>query len=199
MSRFVRWVNAVAEFLGRHWAAVVNVALLLYVGLPLLAPVLMHAGATAPARAIYIMYTPFCHQLPERSYFLFGQSPIYDIEELRADGVELSDNVWLRRAYIGDSEHGYKTAICQRDLAIYGTMFLAALFFSLRRVRVPRLPIILFFLMLIPIAVDGLTQLAGLRSSNWMLRTITGALFGLALIWLFYTYAQPAERGEGKK
>ena len=194
MTGFARWINALANSLGRHWAAVINVVLLIYVGLPLLAPVLMHVGATAPARVIYFTYTPFCHQLPERSYFLFGESAIYSVEELRADGVDLSDNLWLRRQYIGDPEHGYKTAICQRDLAIYGTMFLVALFFSLRRARVPRLPWPLFFLMLVPIAVDGLTQLVGLRSSNWALRTVTGSLFGLALIWLFFTYAQPQER-----
>jgi uncharacterized membrane protein len=47
-------------------------------------------------------------------------------------------------------------------------------------------------------AVDGLTQLAGLRESNWALRTLTGALFGLGTLWFVYPYLADAlepERG----
>jgi uncharacterized membrane protein len=34
-----------------------------------------------------------------------------------------------------------------------------------------------------PMAVDGFTQLFGLRESTWQLRTLTGGLFGLACVW----------------
>ena len=34
--------------------------------------------------------------------------------------------------------------------------------------------------------LDGLTQVIGLRESNWWLRLITGALFGIATVWLAY-------------
>ncbi|MCO6449258.1 MAG: DUF2085 domain-containing protein [Caldilineales bacterium] len=189
-NRFVAAIDGFAAFIGKRWALVINVMILLYVGLPLLAPVLMNVGAELPARIIYTIYIPFCHQLPERSYFIGGDSLVYNISELPAGTIAQSDNIFLRRSYIGDHEHGYKTALCQRDIAIYGTMFIVALLFSLRRSRVPRLPFKFFVLMLIPIAVDGLSQLFGLRTSNWYLRTLTGVLFGLAVIWLAYPYLQ---------
>ena len=47
-------------------------------------------------------------------------------------------------------------------------------------------------LFLIPIAIDGGTQLIGWRESNWFLRTVTGALFGFASVWLAYPYVEDA-------
>ena len=42
-------------------------------------------------------------------------------------------------------------------------------------------------------AVESLqSDLAGLRTSNWALRTLTGALFGMATVWLAYPYVQEA-------
>jgi uncharacterized membrane protein len=54
------------------------------------------------------------------------------------------------------------------------------------------LPLWLFLIFLIPIGVDGLTQLVGLRESNWELRTLTGALFGAAAVWFAYPYVDDA-------
>ena len=58
------------------------------------------------------------------------------------------------------------------------------------KVRAPSLKVYLLFL--IPIAVDGLTQLFGWRESNWLLRTVTGAIFGAASVWLAYPYVEDA-------
>jgi uncharacterized membrane protein len=41
-------------------------------------------------------------------------------------------------------------------------------------------------------AVDGFTQLFGWRQSDWFLRTATGALFGMASVWLAYPYIEDA-------
>ena len=71
-----------------------------------------------------------------------------------------------------------------------GSMIVAGLLFGLFRRRVPKLPVKIYLLFLIPIAVDGLTQLFGLRTSSWWLRTLTGALFGMATVWLAYPYVQ---------
>ncbi len=54
------------------------------------------------------------------------------------------------------------------------------------------LPFKYFVLFMIPIAIDGLTQLVGWRESNWLLRSITGALFGFAAVWLAYPYVDEA-------
>lgn len=196
----VAGLGRVVAFVNRHWLGLLNLVFLLYVGLPFLAPVLMRMGATTPARVIYTVYMPFCHQLPERSYFLFGESPVYTLEELQADGVA-AGNLFQRRHYIGDEVHGYKVALCERDLAIYGSMAVFGLLLAVRRWRLPRLRLFWYVLIaVLPMALDGGTQLIGLRESNWWLRTLTGALFGGGTLWFVYPYlseAFAAERGRG--
>jgi uncharacterized membrane protein len=116
--------------------------------------------------------------------------------ELMAAGAPDDTNLFLFRSFIGNPEIGYKVALCERDVAIYGSVFLAGLIFSLLRrrgkVRAPSLK--LYAIFLIPIAVDGLTQLFGWRESNWWLRTATGAIFGIASVWLAYPYVEDAMR-----
>ena len=194
LERFSAGVNRFADWIVRHWLAILNLLFLLYVGLPFLAPVLMEAGAEAPAKIIYTIYRPACHQLPERSFFLFGESSAYDRSELPANGVADSDNVFVRRNYVGDPEHGYKVAICQRDVAIYGSMFLMGLLFALMRGHLPRLKVRWLLLFALPMIIDGGTQLVGLRSSTWQLRLITGAFFGVGLIWFAYPYIEDSMR-----
>jgi uncharacterized membrane protein len=176
--------------IARHWVAVFSLALALYVGLPFLAPVLMQVGLTGPARLIYLIYSPACHQLPDRSYFLFGEQPVYTLEELEQASVLPGSGLLERRRFIGDETLGWKVALCARDVAIYGAMVVAGIVFALLRGRARRLPLPVFVLFVIPIAVDGLSQLFGLRTSNWWLRTLTGALFGAGVVWLVYPYIQ---------
>ena len=64
----------------------------------------------------------------------------------------------------------------------------SGLLYGLVRDRMRPLPFKVFVVLCIPIAVDGLTQLFGWRESNWLLRTLTGALFGFAAVWLAYPY-----------
>jgi uncharacterized membrane protein len=190
LERFSAGVNRFAGWIVRHWLAILNLLFLLYVGLPFLPPLFMEIGAETPAQIIYTIYRPACHQLPERSFFLFGESPVYDRSELPADGVAASDNVFIRRNYVGDPEHGYKVAICERDVAIYGSMFLMGLLFALMRGHLPRLKAKWLLLFALPMLIDGGTQLVGLRSSTWQLRVITGAFFGVGLIWFAYPYIE---------
>lgn len=192
LDRLSAGIEALVDALSRHWLGMLNLLLLLYVALPLLAPVFMHAGAEWPARAIYALYRPACHQLPERSYFLYGEAAVYGREALPAEGAAASDSLFQRRTYIGDPEHGYKVAICQRDVAIYGSMFLGGLFFAFSRRKYAPLPLKMYALLLVPLAVDGVTQLLGLRESTWFYRTLTGMLFGLGTIWLVYPYLASA-------
>jgi uncharacterized membrane protein len=185
-DRFAQAVERWVQFVAKHWLAALNVLFLVYVGLPFLGPVFMQAGATLPARIIYTIYVPLCHQLPERSYFLFGESRVYSLDELP---LEVADAGPLqRRSYIGDEAHGYKMAMCERDLAIYGSMFIMGLIFALRNHRLPLLPLKGYLLFVLPMAIDGVTQLVGLRTSNWWLRTVTGALFGVGTVWFVYPY-----------
>lgn len=192
LADFANWlVLAIA----RHWLALFNTAWGLYVILPFVAPALMQAGLTAPARIIYGIYSFTCHQLPDHSYFLFGDTAVPEAQALMAAGAPDEASLFLFRTFIGNAETGYKVALCERDVAIYGSVFVGGLIFALlrkrgKKVRPPSLKVYLLFL--IPIAVDGLTQLVGWRESNWWLRTVTGAIFGFASVWLAYPYVDDA-------
>jgi uncharacterized membrane protein len=173
--------------LAKHWLALANLFWLLYVGLPILAPVFMNAGWTGPAKVIYTLYRPACHQRPERSYFLGGSQVVYSVEELQAAGVDTDP---LARA-IGNETVGWKMAFCERDVATYGAMALAGLVYGLvRRWRkVPLMRFRYFLLFLVPMGIDGILQLFGLHESTWLLRTITGGIFGIGAVWFAYPYA----------
>lgn len=181
-------VNAIA----RHWLLFINLAVGIYVGLPFLAPVLMNAGFTGPAGVIYGLYSFACHQLPDHSYFLFADTATPNLATLESWGMAAGLDLLQQRRFIGEAGSGFKVAICQRDVAIYGSVVLGGLIFALLRKRIKAPSLKLYALFLIPIAVDGLSQMVGLRESNWWLRTVTGALFGLASVWLAFPYIEEA-------
>lgn len=176
----------------RHWLFIFNLAWLIYVVTPFLAPVFMEIDWPAQASAVYLIYSYLCHQLPDHSYFLFGPSLVPQDPQLIAAGMSSSANLFAQRAFIGNPEIGWKVALCQRDVAIYAGVFLTGLLYALLRNRMRPLPFKYYILFLIPIALDGGTQLIGLRESNWLLRTLTGLLFGFASVWLAYPYVEDA-------
>lgn len=178
--------------IARHWLLLFNLAVTVYVGLPFLAPVLMQAGITGPASVIYGMYSFTCHQLPDHSYFLFADTPTPNLTTLENWGMAAGLDLFQQRRFIGNDAAGFKVALCQRDVAIYASVVVAGLLFGLLRRRVKSPSVKVYALFLIPLAVDGLSQMVGLRESNWWLRTLTGALFGMASVWLAYPYIEEA-------
>ncbi len=190
----------------RHWLAVFNLIVFSYAALPFTAPVLMKAGATSAADAIYTLYSPFCHQLGFRSWFLFGEQAAYPTERAGsagqsfAEATGLSEEDYLSaREYRGNERVGYKVALCQRDIGTYGGIFLAGLAYSFLKGRVKPLPLKYWFLIgVLPIAIDGGTQLLSVfpwlpipaRESTPMLRTLTGMLFGIMNVWMAYPFIE---------
>jgi uncharacterized membrane protein len=85
---------------------------------------------------------------------------------------------------------GHQLGLCARNLSIYTSMFLGCLAFVLSKKRLPGIPWWLWILMILPMAVDGLTQMVGLRESTWELRVITGTLFGLGSVWFVLPYIE---------
>ncbi|MDE0198636.1 MAG: DUF2085 domain-containing protein [Caldilineaceae bacterium] len=193
-AAIARRVDGAILGIARHWLALFNALVALYLLLPFLAPMLARAGLTTPASLIYSVYSATCHQLPERSYFLFGEQPFYSLTALETSGLGEDQGLFQRRAFRGNENTGYKIAICQRDVAIYGSVVAAGLLFGILRGRVRTIGLRFYLVLLIPIALDGLTQLFGLRESTWWLRTFTGALFGGASVWLAYPYIEAAMR-----
>jgi uncharacterized membrane protein len=187
-----------------HYMIVFNAIVLLYVGVPFLAPIFMHFGWTQPANVIYKIYSFLCHQLAFRSFFLFGKQAVYPrilsnlhypimyeflVHHLTIDVVEA-------RAYLGNATVGYKIALCQRDIAMYGSFFLFGVIFAFFKSRIKPLKMWIWILLgILPIAIDGGSQLPALgldikwlpaRESTPLLRVITGILFGVFTAWYLY-------------
>ncbi|HLG61752.1 MAG TPA: DUF2085 domain-containing protein [Ktedonosporobacter sp.] len=87
---------------------------------------------------------------------------------------------------------GHQLGLCARNFSIYTSMFLGSLIFVLTKKRLPGIPWWLWVLMCLPIAADGFTQMFGLRESDWVLRMITGTIFGLGNVWFALPMMQKA-------
>ena len=200
-------------WISKHYLALLNFVMLLYFGLPLLAPVLMNAGLTGPANAIYTVYKPLCHQFGFRSFFLFGEQVYYPLEEAHVDNVitfqsatgiqDVHNPAGIgrleARQYTGNEVTGYKMALCERDMAIYFAIFLFGILFAVSGRRIKPLHWTLWILIgMGPIGLDGFSQLFSQMEWSWLmsylpyresiplLRVLTGALFGFTTAWFAY-------------
>ena len=209
--------DRVMFWISRHYLALFNLIILLYVGLPILAPVLMKAGATLPANIIYTIYKPLCHQFGFRSFYLFGEQAYYPLPEAKMSGVITFDQAtgiqdlhaptsitrFDARQFTGNETVGYKMALCERDIAIYGAIFLFGIVFAATGRRIKPLHWMLWILIgMGPVGLDGFSQLFSQMEWSWLvnilpyrestpfLRVLTGALFGLATAWFAYPYME---------
>lgn len=93
---------------------------------------------------------------------------------------------------------GYQTCLCSRCLAIYSSILLAGVVLALvRHHRLVRsIPWYVWLLAMVPMALDGFTQLFGLRESNLVLRLFTGGLFGVATAWFLLPQIEKAASEE---
>jgi uncharacterized membrane protein len=78
---------------------------------------------------------------------------------------------------------GHQLGMCARNFSIYASMFIGSLIFVLSKKHIPGIPWWIWVLMILPLALDGTTQMFGLRESTWELRVLTGTLFGLGNVW----------------
>jgi len=79
---------------------------------------------------------------------------------------------------------GHQMAICERCFAIYVFMMAGGIFLYIFRKYFRKYHWKTAIFLMLPVAVDGLTQFAGLRESNIYLRLFTGSLFGIAFALL---------------
>ncbi|MBE0409965.1 MAG: DUF2085 domain-containing protein [Anaerolineales bacterium] len=205
-GKVVTRADRFSYWLSRHYLVLINAIVLLYFGIPFLAPVFMVNGWERPGRLIYSAYGLVCHQFAFRSWFLFGEQAAYPLEDAGIEGLNSyeqstgldRDDIWAARQFVGNLELGYKVAFCERDIAIYGGIFLFGLIFSLTGRRLKSLPWYFWVLIgIVPIAADGLSQLLSqppmdliipdgwlaYRESTPFLRTLTGGLFGFTTAW----------------
>ena len=166
----------VARRVIRHWPAALNLALGSFLAGALAAPVLSALGWTAAADGLYAAYHLTCHQWAFRSFFVFGQQAVYSEQQLADLGVNPF-------SFVGAEGLGWKMAFCERDVAIYVGLLVVGLLYARRRDLRPS-SFWVYGVLIVPMAVDGFTQLFGWRESTWELRVATGLLFGLASAWL---------------
>ena len=165
----------------RHWLLIFNLLWGIFVITPWLAPVLMTSGNEGVARAIYLVYGTQCHQLPQRSFFLFGTKAMYSLSEIQAAWRDTNHPLILRQ-FAGNPELGWKVAWSDRMVSMYTSVFIAGLLYALVRRRLKLLPLKVLPLFILPLAVDGSTHLVsdfagigqGFRDSNAWLAAITG-------------------------
>jgi uncharacterized membrane protein len=166
----------------RHWLALFIAAWTTFTAIPVAAPFLDRAGHHRLAGLIYGAYRYLCHQLPHRSFFIGGRHVVYGWREIYAQlGIQSDSQYALLFHPVRDPVLGYQTALCQRDLGIYTALTLTAVAFAVvrRRRDVRPLPWRGYLMFVFPAALDGFTQLFGLRDSTPALRVITGAFFGV--------------------
>lgn len=143
--------------LTQHWWLIVLCVGTLYVGLPWLAPVFMHSGWTGAGRAIYALYATQCHQLPQRSFFLFGPKLTYALPEIQTAWVATDDPQILRQ-FVGNAAMGWKVAWSDRMVALYTSAYVGALLCWPLRTRLRPLPVRIFILVALPMVLDGATH-----------------------------------------
>jgi uncharacterized membrane protein len=172
----------VTSFLSRNWIIGFAVLFGLYVWLPFLAPVFMAAGWMLPGDIIQRIYMTQCHQLPDRSFFLFGPQITYSLPQIQTAWQNTLDPAVLRQ-FIGNPQMGWKVAWSDRMVAMYtGTWILGLAWWFLRR-HIRPLPVWGLILFWLPMALDGGTHFisdflsgmgAGFRYDNNWLAALTG-------------------------
>jgi uncharacterized membrane protein len=177
----------------RRWLRYFLVAVGLYAGLPILAPALMQAGLEGPARTLYTLYTPFCHQLAFRSFFLFGEQVVYPrynarssvtpfetyaqmLPDFAADRVvgtwgQVGDlysftpgYLGAAREFLGNAQMGYKTALCARDVGIWVMIFVGGVIYAIPQVRRRLRPVPIWLYVLLGLAPVGIDGISQLLS-----------------------------------
>ncbi len=162
------------------WYLIFIIAYGIWVFAPFFAPLFMKMGWEGAAKAVYSIYSFFCHQLPERSYFFFGPKTSYSLTEIQAVWENTSNPLILRR-FIGTPEMGWKVAWSDRMISFYGGVWLSALIWYPLRARIKSLHPLWMSIFLIPITADGLTHMVsdlagiglGFRDSNLWLANLT--------------------------
>ncbi len=193
-----RWPN--------HWLAAVNSFFLLYVLLPVLAPLLLVTGYQQAAQGIYWFYSHLCHQLPSHSYFIFGAQVAICERCLAMYGMMflfglvyslMRDQVWplpfrwyllfLIPLGLDGGLQLVSELVRVAPWLLYwmwgiGLLLIALPLLLLRRVITWHS---LLFLAAGPLALVYV-QFFGLYESDWLRRTLTGIIFALGTVWLTY-------------
>jgi uncharacterized membrane protein len=172
--------QSVFSWISGHWFELFLLFYGLWVFTPWLAPLFMKLGWTNAGNVVYFIYSFFCHQLPERSFFFFGDKRMYSVSEIQAVWQN-TVNPMILRQFIGNEAMGWKIAWSDRMISFYTSVwFFAVLWWSFRK-KIKPISWWTFALLLLPIALDGgshaISDLAGIglgfRDTNQWLAVLT--------------------------
>jgi len=169
----------------RHGLAFIVGVMLLFTLLPFAAPLAIHWGWESIGGLLYRLYSPFCHQLPQRSWFLFGDKLTYTLAEIQQ--VYPATSLSELRSFIGAPTLGWKVAWSDRMISFYTmTPVFGLLYLLLRRAgkQIAPLPLVVLMAALLPLAIDGGTHVindavagissgGGFRDTNQWLAWLT--------------------------
>lgn len=178
------YLSKAIYLISRNWIWLFSISYGLFVGLPFLAPVFMQIGWDTLGQSIYGIYAFLCHQLPQRSFFLFGKATMYPLQDIQ-DIWAQSNNPLILRQFIGESTVGWKVAWSDRMVAMYTSILITAWIWYPWRRKAKSLALWGFVLLILPMALDGTTHLIsdfwgigqGFRDSNGWLALITNNTF----------------------
>ncbi|HOU76270.1 MAG TPA: DUF2085 domain-containing protein [Candidatus Dojkabacteria bacterium] len=179
-----------------------------------LAPIFMLVGLEKAGKVIYTIYSPLCHQLPERSTYIGGEAiwpTSYNLYEAGYTSIKddsLVSHINDGRDFYGNEKIGYKVAFCSRDLGIYTALIIVMLLVFLTKINFQKINLFLRIFLLFPMAIDGGVQLISsylyelgtidelFYQSNNPKRIITGMIFGAGVALLLFPYVKE-ELNEG--
>lgn len=188
--------DKMSNFFSRHWLLLINIFFGTWVILPWFAPVFSTIGLPGVASTIYKIYSVLCHQLPERSYFLFGPKTMYSVQDINT--VWPYTDFFRLRQFTGNADFGFKIAWSDRMVSFYTPYFLSGLWMAVSRWHRRRttgnpratsgwkeLPAWLWILFLVPLGIDGITHAisdainfgAAFRDTNVWLAVLTNNAF----------------------
>ena len=181
----IKTVDCATLYISRNWLIAFLVVYGVWVLTPITAPMLMQMGATGPANAVYLIYSLFCHQLPERSFFFFGPKPMYSLQEIAS--VWPTDNAIILRQFVGNAGMGWKMAWSDRMISVYGGIWVAGIAYALTRRRIHISLLVWMLLGVLPLGLDGVSHMIndvvagtsglGFRDTNAWLQVLTGNAF----------------------
>jgi len=148
-------------------------------------------------KSIYPFFSLFCHQITQRSFCIYESG----ICGCYLDSEPMSN---LTKEIIVENEKGvgYKLPVCARDAPFYLAMLIGgfAVYFYKGKTYDKPPPLWLFILLVLPLAIDGLTQMFALRESTNLIRTVTGFIAGFAMpfyiIGLINSWKSKGKRSE---
>lgn len=179
------YFNRAAYAFSRRWLLTISLFIGIFIGLPWLAPLFMAWGWTGAADAIYLFYSTQCHQMPQRSFFLFGERIMYSLPTIQMVWQD-STNPLILRQFNGAPTLGWKVAWSDRMVYMYTALFVAGLLYWPLRRRLKPLPWWALVLFLLPLGIDGLTHTisdliggigGGFRYNNAWLASLTRSAF----------------------